>query len=92
MQAQRALEIGLADEIAEPGTLIEAALRIAEALERSAPLAIASIKAAMSAEIEDLESSFRIEDKQQPALSLSRDRAEALDAFREKRSPNFIGE
>jgi len=94
LTAQSAAEFGLVDCVSSPGqTALERALELAKEMSSGAPLALQAAKRAISKAPElDLESGLDFERAcYQPLLS-TRDRLEALKAFKEKRSPIFQGE
>ncbi|KAG8920300.1 hypothetical protein FRC01_000835 [Tulasnella sp. 417] len=94
LTAEDALEWGIVDVVADPGsTAYDAALKLAKEINQSAPLALRAAKMAISKAPElDLDSGLSFERAcYEPLLSTS-DRMEALNAFREKRKPIFKGE
>ena len=86
-----AARIGLADELVEPGTALEAALKYAEQVAAMAPLTVAHVKTSLTAGVHTLEDAMRLELDLQPALATSRDCKEGMRAFMEKRPPRFEG-
>jgi enoyl-CoA hydratase/carnithine racemase len=86
-----ALAIGLVDEIASEGSLLNAAYALAESYRYSAPISIKAIKRTLANEPTSLEAVFAYEAEVQHTLSDSRDSDEAKAAFFEKRMPNFRG-
>jgi len=83
-----ALQIGLADEVVDPGQALQRAKEVAAKFAAGPPMAMALLKAAMS---EGLEDALRIEADYQPLLMTTEDHAEAKRAFFEKRAPVFQG-
>jgi 2-(1,2-epoxy-1,2-dihydrophenyl)acetyl-CoA isomerase len=90
IDARKALEIGLVDALAEPGTALPGALADAERLAAGPTLAYGVIKAMLAAgtalnpfELLDLEA------EHQARLFDSDDFAEGIAAFRAKRKPQF---
>jgi enoyl-CoA hydratase/carnithine racemase len=87
-----AVEMQFANEVAEPGQALEAALRVARTYAALPPLALAHLKAALADGIRNLEEAIESEVNLQPILRRSRDHQEAVAAFMEKRSPAFVGD
>lgn len=88
---QTAFELGLANEIVEPGMAEAAAMKVAERLARVPPMAIALLKAALAGGCDTLEQAYETEINLQPTLRRSHDHREAARAFLEKREPVFTG-
>lgn len=83
-----ALQMGLMDEIVDPGQALDRATDVAAKFAAGPPMAMALLKAAMS---EGLEDALRVEADYQPLLMMTEDHAEAKRAFFEKRRPVFQG-
>ncbi|KAF9464355.1 ClpP/crotonase-like domain-containing protein [Collybia nuda] len=94
LNAVEALEWGLVDYVSAPeSTGFERALLLAEAIVKNAPLALRAAKQAISrSEDLALETGLDFERASYEGLLTSKDRIEALEAFREKRRPVFKGE
>ncbi|KJA29884.1 hypothetical protein HYPSUDRAFT_126211 [Hypholoma sublateritium FD-334 SS-4] len=94
LTSAEALEWGLVNYVATPGTTaFDRSLILAEAIARNAPLALRAAKQAISrSEDLPLETGLDFERASYETLLTSRDRSEALEAFREKRRPIFTGE
>ncbi|KAF8663469.1 hypothetical protein AX16_001038 [Volvariella volvacea WC 439] len=94
LTAPEALEWGLVDYISEPGASgFDRALQIAERMAANAPLALRAAKQAISrAEDLALETGLDFERASYEVLLNTKDRVEALQAFKEKRRPVFKGE
>jgi enoyl-CoA hydratase/carnithine racemase len=90
VDATEAAAIALADRLVPVGMALEAALKIAEDFVGMAPLAIASIKHAMSY-AGSLKEVLEFECESQPRLTLSADYVEGRVAFKERRHPVFRG-
>lgn len=96
LNTKEAHEWGIIDHLAdgeEDGEeAIKRALRLAQSMTRSAPLALASAKKAMTigADLE-LEKALDWEESCYEVLLPTQDRREALVAFAEKRKPKFVG-
>lgn len=94
LTAAEAEELGLVDYVSEKGTsAMDRALSLAEAIAANAPIALRSAKLAISRAQElSLESGLDFERAAYEPLLQTKDREEALQAFREKRKPVFKGE
>jgi len=94
VDAQEALQIGLVEQVAPAAELLDAARALARRIvDNTGPIAIAQAKFAIDHGLEvDLETGLAIEAKAYEVTIPTRDRLEALAAFREKRKPVFTGE
>jgi len=94
LSAVEALEWGLVNYISSPGaTAFDRSLSLAESIIKNAPLALRAAKQAISrSEDLPLETGLDFERASYETLLTSQDRSEALQAFKEKRHPNFKGE
>jgi len=94
LAAQEALEYGLVDYVSSPdSSAYDRALQLAQEISANAPLALKAAKQAISRAPElGLESGLDFERASYEPLLKSKDRAEALQAFKEKRAPVFKGE
>lgn len=91
VQAEEALQLGLADVMVAPDALLPRALEIALEFSAGAPLPMALMKAAYASGIANFEDVLRTEMDNQAALYLTKDHREAVSAFLEKRAPQFRG-
>jgi len=93
IDAETALKYGLITHIAPVGKLMETAIEIAKKIQANGPLAVEQAKIAVNRGMEtDIDSGLRIESDAYEKLIPTKDRIEALAAFREKRKPEFRGE
>ncbi|OSC99014.1 ClpP/crotonase [Trametes coccinea BRFM310] len=94
MTAQEAHQIGVVDYVSDPeGTAVDKALELAAQMSANAPLALKAAKQAISRVPElGLESGLDFERASYEPLLHTKDRLEALQAFKEKRAPVFKGE
>ncbi len=88
MDASRAEQIGLADELVEPGSALNAATACAGRFADSAPMPVALIRQWLAA---GLDAALDWERETQASLFLTADHAEGKAAFLQKRPPRFSG-
>jgi enoyl-CoA hydratase/carnithine racemase len=91
VEADEAHRIGIVDRLVPAGGAVAAALEKAAAYRAVAPLSIAAMKAAFVQGPGSLGEALALETQQQPMLSMTRDHAEGVTAFREKRAAKFAG-
>ena len=90
--AREALRIGLVNWVKPAGELQEETDRLADRLARGPTLAYGMAKSAMYQGLEmSLEGVLNLEARNQNIAGRSLDRAEGAAAFREKRTPHFVG-
>ena len=88
--AQRAFDLGLVSRLVEPGQATDEAFRLAAQINASAPLAVrASRKVVLAAQYEDDDTLKRLTNEQFASVLRSEDTKEGLEAFIEKRAPNW---
>jgi enoyl-CoA hydratase/carnithine racemase len=93
VDAPEALRIGLVEEVAPAARVQERAREIAERIAANAPLAVKAAKAAVTRGLEmPLAEALELETKLYERALSSKDRLEGLQAFREKRQPEYKGE
>ena len=93
ISGREAAACGLILEAVPAHAVRERALGLAHAIARNAPIAIREAKRAINDGYDlNLEDGLRLEREAYEITIPTRDRTEALNAFREKRSPEFRGE
>lgn len=89
---EKALEIGLVNQVVSHGALMPAARDLARRIMRHSPLAIASIIAAVTRGLNmTIGEGLQVESEQFARIVPTRDLREGLDAFIERREPAFTG-
>jgi enoyl-CoA hydratase len=92
VKAQRALAIGLANEVVPPAELLPRGIALAKAIAAKGPLAVAHTKHLIQHGADlDLENALRLEADNFALLCTTADKREGMAAFLEKRSPQFTG-
>jgi enoyl-CoA hydratase len=92
IDATRAHQFGLVNELVDPGQAVESALALAARIEANAPLAVrASRELLLRYEDLDVDEGIRESNRAMLTLGSSADFAEGLTAFIEKRPPNWQG-
>jgi len=90
--AAEALEVGLVNQIAPEGQLMEAAHALARLILANGPLAIAAAKHAIDEGVAlPLDDGLDVERRHYEAILRTQDRLEGLRAFAERRPPRFSG-
>jgi len=91
--ADTARDWGLADQVTEPGAALDGALALAERYAKVPPIALRMTKQAINVAAMPLGHATSFMDRDQFAYaSTTRDQAEAVEAFLEKRDPTFKGD
>ena len=92
ISAERCVELGLANKAVPADELGSAAMEWAQQLAKRAPLSLAATKKAMRFAMDnDWASAYQLEAKLQGELLGSEDNREGIEAFFEKRAPEFKG-
>lgn len=92
INAEKALEAGLVAEVCPRETSLERTLEIAYTIAKKSPLAIRLAKQSILSSFEvPLETGLELERRAFAILASSEDREEGINAFLEKRQPNFTG-
>lgn len=92
LDAKKALEIGLVNQIASPETLMDETFEFARNLAKRPPLAVSAVLKAISAGIyESLDQGLVMEAEGSKIVAASQDAIEGFTAFFEKREPVFKG-
>jgi len=92
LPAQRALELGLVNALAEPGKVLDAAIALAEKITANGPLAVAATKRIITESRGwSLDTRFAEQIKILAPIFMSNDAKEGAIAFAEKRPPRWTG-
>jgi enoyl-CoA hydratase/carnithine racemase len=92
MPAQRAFDLGLVNELADPGTALEAGIALAGRVASSAPLAVQKTRQLMIELVHaDDEEGMKASGEGIMAMAQTEDFGEGLTAFIEKRPPQWKG-
>ncbi|HEX8154519.1 MAG TPA: enoyl-CoA hydratase [Thermoanaerobaculia bacterium] len=92
VDANEALSIGMVDRVVPAASLAEETGKLARAIAAGPPIAIAGIKRALAAsERNELRAQLELESEHQLRAFGSRDAAEGMAAFFDKRAPLFSG-
>jgi enoyl-CoA hydratase len=90
--AAEALDIGLVSRVVSEKSLLEEAIELAETIAAKGPLALRYLKEAVIKGMDvTLEQGLRLEADLYFLLHTTRDRTEGIQAFRDKREPDFEG-
>lgn len=90
--ANEALQMGILNKVTSQQNLIDESIEFAQSMLANGPLALQQAKFAVKHGMNtDLQTGLQIERKAYEVLIPTEDRVEALEAFSEKRKPNFKG-
>jgi enoyl-CoA hydratase len=90
--AQRAMEIGLVDEVVAPEFVLDSAIALARSIAANAPLAVRAAKRAINLGMQmSIEEAHQLEATLFAPLVESEDFAEGSEAFHQKRQAEFKG-
>lgn len=93
LNGNEGLNIGLINRLSENEQAFKMAINLAEEIIPNGPVAVRMAKMAISKGMEvDKSSGFSIEEACYAQVIPTKDRLEALAAFKEKRKPNYQGE
>ncbi len=93
INAQRALQAGLVNEVLPPEQVLPRAMALAAQIAGNGPLAVQQVKrTVMAASGASLEQGYAIEDDSRRTVFASADAQEGPRAFMEKRPPRFTGQ
>jgi enoyl-CoA hydratase len=93
ISAEVARDFGIVNKVVEPEQLLSASVELADEIIKNAPLAVTQAKFAIHyGSNVDLKTGLAIESKAYEVIIPTKDRLEALEAFKEKRTPIFKGE
>jgi enoyl-CoA hydratase/carnithine racemase len=93
IDAERALRVGLLSDVVPEEALLETGLALAREMLETLPNGLRMTKELLSLNIDapSMEAAMAAEDRQQVLLSATLDHAEAMNAFIEKRTPDYTG-
>lgn len=92
MEAEEAYQYGLLLKVVEPEQLLDEAVTFAMQMTKNGPIALQQAKYAIKQGMNgDLQTGLQLERKAYEVTIPTQDRIEALEAFSEKRKPNFKG-
>lgn len=93
MNAEEAMRIGLVNRVVDPLELMNTAMKWADRLAKGAPIALAAAKRTIKNGLaeKDIASAIVLEGKEWAALFETQDQKEGMQAFIEKRKPDYQG-
>ncbi|GIO23623.1 enoyl-CoA hydratase-related protein [Oceanobacillus sp. J11TS1] len=91
--ADEAFQYGIVSQVVDQSQLIAVSEELAKKMMKNAPIAVKQAKFAIrNGTNTDIKTGLQIEEKAYELIIPTKDRIEALEAFNEKRPPEFIGE
>lgn len=92
IDAARALRVNLVNDVVAEEALLDTGLALAVEMLMTAPMGLRMTKDALNLNIDapNLHTAMAIEDRQQVMMTTTRDHAEAINAFIEKRPPAYV--
>ncbi|MFC0117329.1 enoyl-CoA hydratase [Pseudoalteromonas xiamenensis] len=91
LTAEKALQIGLVEEIVEKGQSLEAAISLAKKVEEQSPVAVSACKTLIQkGRTGTIDSALPLERELFVTLFDTQDQKEGVNAFLEKRKPNWV--
>ena len=91
VKAERAAQIGLVEEVVESGQSLERALQLAESVGRQSPPAVSACKGLIQhARAGNIAGAYQTEREAFVGLFDTRDQKEGVNAFLEKRAPEWV--
>jgi enoyl-CoA hydratase len=91
VDAERALQLGLVNEVVPFDSVLDAAIALAERIAANGPLALAAIKRLVRTSVASLDAAWALHEELQPEIFNSADATEGATAFIEKRDPVWTG-
>jgi enoyl-CoA hydratase/carnithine racemase len=91
IDAERALRVNLISEIVTPDALLETGIALAQDMLDTAPMGLRMTKDALNLNIDasGIDAAMALEDRQQVMMTTTLDHQEAINAFLEKRPPDY---
>lgn len=93
VESEEALRIGLVSDVVEPEVLLDRAMETADMIVSNSPVGMALTKHVVQSNVDapSLEAALSLENRNQVLATRTEDMVEALAAFREKRTPVYVG-
>jgi len=91
IDAQRAYDLGLVNQVVDPSEVLEAGIAMAERIARNGPLALQATKELVRLAVNDIDKAWEKQGEWQPKVFGSEDAKEGATAFIEKRDPVWRG-